>query len=79
MTLAVEPDKETEGLEDEDDEEELEDDDEGEEDGAVPAFAGVLDAGVFTSGFCAITGIAAMDKHKNASRLRFRKIRGQYS
>ena len=76
MTLAVEPDKATEGLENE---EELEDDDEGEEDGAVPAFAGVLDAGIFASGFCAITGVAAMDKHKNASRLRFRKIRGQYS
>jgi hypothetical protein len=73
LTLAVEPDEATEGLEDEDDEEEE------EEGGAAPAFAGVLDAGVFASGFCAITGVAAMDKHKNAIRLRFRKIRGQYS
>jgi hypothetical protein len=72
LTLAVEPDEETEGLEDEDEE---------AEDGSAPAFGGALDvgAGVFASGFCAITGIAAMDKHKNAIRPRFRKIRGQYS
>jgi hypothetical protein len=72
----VEPDEATEGFDEEDD-----DEDEEAEDGAAPAFGGALDveAGVFASGFCAITGVAAMDKHKNASRLRFRKIRGQYS